>query len=88
MTPQEQVEIETIQRARLVEINANPNGRAALEEKHGQVWDSDELRQDFEVLQFAAPWLVVKRRADGVTGTLEFQHSPRFYWGFREDRGQ
>jgi hypothetical protein len=88
MTPQEQVELETLQRTRLVEINANPNGRAALEEKHGQVWDSDELRQDFEVLSFCAPWVVVKRRADGVVGSIEFQHAPRLYWGFREDRGQ
>jgi hypothetical protein len=86
MTPQEQVEL--VQRARLAEINSHPEGRALLEKQYGQVWDTDDLRRDFEVLQFAAPWLVVKRRADGVTGTLEFQHSPRFYWGFREDRGQ
>ena len=88
MTPQEQTELEAAQRVRLVEINANPNGRAALEDRHGQVWDTDELRRDFEVLTFCAPWVVVKRRADGVVGSIEFQHSPRLYWGFREDRGQ
>ena len=86
MTPQEQVEL--VQRARLAEINSHPEGRALLEKQYGQVWDTDELRKDFEVFSFAAPWVVVKRRADGVTGTLEFQHSPRLYWGFQEDRGQ
>jgi hypothetical protein len=88
MTPQEQIQLEAAQCVRLVEINANPNGRAALEDRHAQVWDTDELRRDFEVLSFAAPWVIVKRRADGVVGSLEFQHHPHMYWGFREDRGQ
>ncbi len=86
MTPQEQVEL--VQRARLAEINSHPEGRRLLEKQYGQVWDTDELRKDFEVLSFCAPWVVVKRRADGVVGSIEFQHSPRLYWGFREDRGQ
>ena len=58
------------------------------ESRHGQVWDSEEMRRDFEVLAFCAPWTVVKRRADGVTGSLEFQHAPRLYWGFQEDKRQ
>jgi hypothetical protein len=86
MTPQEQVEL--VQRARLAEINSHPEDRALLEKQYGQVWDTDELRKDFEVLSFCAPWVVVKRRADGVVGSIEFQHAPRLYWGFREDRGQ
>jgi hypothetical protein len=86
MTPQEQVEL--VQRARLAEINSHPEGRTLLEKQYGQVWDTDELRKDFEVLSFCAPWVVVKRRADGVVGSIEFQHAPRLYWGFREDRGQ
>ena len=88
MTPQEQTELEAAQRARPVEINANPNGRAALEDRHGQVWDTDELRKDFEVLTFCAPWVVVKRRADGVVGSIEFQHYPRMYFNWKRDKGQ
>jgi SNF2 family DNA or RNA helicase len=49
---------------------------------------NDVFHLNFEVLAFCAPWTVVKRRADGVTGSLEFQHVPRLYWGFQEDRGQ
>lgn len=28
----------------------------------------------------------LKRRSDGVLGTVIFQHSPRFYWSWAEDR--
>jgi hypothetical protein len=69
-------------------INSNPGSRAECEELHGQVWDAEELRRDFEVLCFAAPVVIVTRRVDGVTGSLEFQHHPRFYWEFKEDKGQ
>ena len=88
MTPQEHIELEAAQRARLREINTDPHSRAGLEQKYGQVWDSDELRRDFHVLSFAAPWVVVMRRADNRAGSLEFRHSPRLYFNFREDHGQ
>jgi len=29
---------------------------------------------------------MVRRRSDGVKGSLEFQHGPRLYWGFVEDK--
>lgn len=46
-------------------------------------WDTDELLRDFEVLfAFRAPLVVVRRRSDGVMGTLEFRHSPRVYFDF------
>lgn len=73
---------ESIRRERLAEINAEPGSRASLEQQHGQVWNTDELREEFEVLGFAAPLVVVRRRADGVKGSLEFQHNPRFYFNF------
>ena len=57
--------------------------RETLEEKYGQVWDTEELRADFEVLSFCAPCCVAKRRSDNVEGTLEFQHNPRFYHSFK-----
>ena len=82
MTPQERTELEQAQRTRLQEINVEPGNRQDAESRHGQVWDSEEMRRDFEVLGFCAPWTIVKRRPDGVTGSLEFQHVPRLYWGF------
>lgn len=77
---------ESIRREMLAEINATPGGREYLEIKHGQVWDTAQLQEDFEVLGFAAPLVAVRRRADGVKGSLMFQGSPRFYFGFETHR--
>jgi hypothetical protein len=75
-------ETETIRRQRLTEINAEPGCREALEARHGQVWSPDEMGQDFEAIGFMAPFVVVRRLADGKKGSLEFQHDPRFYFNF------
>lgn len=73
---------EPIRRQRLAEINNEPSSREALEAIYGQVWDSDQLRADFEVIGFMAPLVVVKRRSDGKKGSLEFQNEPRLYFNF------
>jgi len=67
-------------------INACPRSREALEAEHGQVWTTTELSIDFEVIGFSAPLVVVLRKSDGVIGSLFFQHSPRFYYGFEPDQ--
>jgi len=41
-----------------------------------------EMSELFTVHSFMAPFVIVTRKADGVKGTLEFTHSPRFYFGF------
>jgi hypothetical protein len=74
---------EPIRRERLVEINAEPGNRAALEAQYGQVWTTEELAEEFEVIGFMAPLAVVRRKADGVKGSVEFQHQPRFYFDFK-----
>ena len=73
---------EPARRQMLVEINAAPGSREALEAGHGRVWDTGQLQDDFDVLGFAAPLVVVRRKADGVKGSLMFQGSPRFYFKF------
>ncbi len=77
---------EQIRRNRIVEINAEPGSREALEAHYGQVWDTQQLAADFDVIGFLAPYIVVKRKSDGGKGSLEFQHHPRFYFNFVEDR--
>jgi hypothetical protein len=47
-------------------------------------WDTDALQREFEVVGFAAPYVVVIRKADRVKGTLEFTHHPRTYFNFQE----
>jgi hypothetical protein len=74
---------EGIRREMIAEINAESGCREALEIEHGQVWDRQELERDFEVVGFGAPLIAVRRRSDGMEGSLKFQHSPRFYFGFQ-----
>ena len=76
---------ESIRRQRLAEINAAPGSREALAAEHGQVWSTEELQRDFEALGFMAPYIVVRRRSDGTKGSLEFQHSDRFYFNFQPE---
>jgi hypothetical protein len=56
-----------------------------LDSETGQTWTTAELTRDFEVIGFAAPFVVVVRKADDVRGSLEFTHSPRVYFGFTPD---
>ncbi len=77
---------EGARRALVAEINCELAERATLETRYGRVWNTAELANDFEVLGFAAPFVVVKRKADNKVGSLMFQHYPRFYFSFQEDR--
>jgi hypothetical protein len=80
-------ETEPYRRQRLAEINSQPGSRESLEAQHGQVWSTQELSRDFEVVGFMAPLVVVCRRSDGKKGSLEFQHNPRFYFNFSPHEG-
>jgi hypothetical protein len=77
---------ELIRKELLATINVEPGSREALEAEHGKVWSTAELSEDFEVLGFAAPLVVVKRKCDGQKGSLFFQHRPRFFFGFEADK--
>jgi hypothetical protein len=79
-------ETEDIRKLMIAQINATPGSREYLEHKHGQVWDTSQLSEDFQVLGFMAPVVVVRRKSDGVKGSLYFQHSPRFFFGFEPHR--
>jgi hypothetical protein len=78
-------ETEDIRRKRLKAINSavetpDPDSeRKRLESRYGEVWETAQLAEEFEVLGFMAPYVVVRRKSDGRKGSLEFQHSPRFY---------
>lgn len=58
--------------------------KAALLISYKDVMTTDELRANFEVLSFMAPFVMVKRKSDGAKGTLQFTHMPRFYFDFCE----
>jgi hypothetical protein len=60
---------------------------ADLAADEGRRRTTDELRAEFEVIGFAAPFVVVRRRSDGQLGMLEFTHHPRVYFAFVPDGG-
>ncbi len=49
---------------------------------YGEVYTTDDVREKFEIIAFAAPYVVVTRKSDGKKGSMGFQHSPRFYFDF------
>ena len=73
---------EQARRALLPEMPAELLARVQQGE---QVWSARELSQEFEVLGFMAPFVVVRRRSDGKRGTLMFTHEPRYYFGWQEE---
>jgi hypothetical protein len=81
---------ENIRREMVAAINSQVESddklteRQRLEAQYGQVWDTEQATTDFEFIGFSAPYVVVQRRADGKKGSLMFQHSPRFYFQFRD----
>ena len=87
MTPV-QDETEQLRRHRIAEINSTVEShdptteRKRLEAEYGQVWDAAQLAEEFDVLGFMAPYVVVVRKSDGRKGSLEFQHVPRLYFNF------
>jgi hypothetical protein len=78
-------EIDVIEAARLKMIVDMPLELAALAMNGEKVWDTHAMRSEFDVIGFSAPLVVVKRKSDGVVGSLKFTHSPRFYFGFMAD---
>jgi hypothetical protein len=84
-------ETENIRRSMVQDINSQVQSddkteeRKRLEGLYGRVWDTDEVRAEFEIIGFMAPFVVAKRKKDNKKGSLEFQHSPRFYFNWKED---
>ncbi len=76
---------EQIRRALVSSINTEPGPRELPEMEHGQVWDTGQMTKDFNVVSFAAPFIVVRRKSDGQSGTLMFRHRPRLYFAFKEE---
>ena len=63
------------------------NQREKLEAEHGKVWDNGEARLEFEVIGYMLPLTIVRRRFDGVIGTLNSTMGRSYYfdWQPREE---
>jgi hypothetical protein len=75
-------QFDTVRRQLCESINRNPKPRELLEVLYGEVWDTSQLVQTFEVHGYMAPFAAVTRRTDNVKGSLMFQHTPRYYFSF------
>lgn len=62
-------------------ITFNPTKGANPLPAH-RCWNTAEMCEEFEVQEFAAPFCIVKRKRDGVRGSLAFTHRPRWYFDF------
>jgi hypothetical protein len=51
---------------------------------YGPTWTTEQLRADFHVEAFAAPFVIVRRKSDNKKGSLQFQHHPRIYFDWKE----
>jgi len=69
----------TIRRVQQAVINVAP-----VEELVEETWTTEELARDFDVISFMAPYVIVRRKKDGVKGSLMFKHSPRVYFNWKE----
>lgn len=79
-------ETEDIRREEMARLASEAAERTILEGRYGKVWDTQQIRDEFEVIGFMAPFVVAKRKSDGVKGSIQFQHSPRFYFNWQEDK--
>ena len=50
---------------------------------HGQIFNTQELTQNYKVLSFLAPFVQLERLDDNKIGYMMFTHNPRFYFGFQ-----
>jgi hypothetical protein len=53
-------------------------------------WNTQQLQEDFEVLGFSMGFVVVKRKSDGVVGSMTFARvgDERIYSGWVADDGK
>lgn len=70
-------------REQLAQLEDERDWRIVLEAIYGQVWDTEELKRDFNVIGFLAPIVAVHRKDNGEEGTLEFLDQPRLYFNYR-----
>jgi hypothetical protein len=76
---------ENIRKQMVAELNSDDATRAGLEQKHGQVWTTHEMLEEFDALGFLSPFILVRKKDSGERGSLMFTHSPRFYFSWKAE---
>ena len=76
---------EITRRSMVAEINHEPGSKEALQSEYGDVYDTSEAQEHFEFIGFMAPFAVVRKKSDGIKGSIMFQDYPRFYFKFQPE---
>ena len=76
---------ENVRRYMVNAINSSQKSKDDWAKEYGKVWETKDLTSEFEVISFAAPYVVAKNKLTGKKGSLLFSHSPRYYFGWLED---
>ncbi len=75
---------ENVRREMVDKINSFKRTKEELQRIYGEVYNTSELNEQFDVIGFMAPFITVRRFLDNVKGTLMFQDQPRYYFSFKE----
>ena len=66
-------------------VDLEKEWKEALQNQYDGVQDiytTNEATTKYEFIGFMAPFAMVKDRATGIKGTLQFTHRPRLYFNF------
>jgi hypothetical protein len=63
-----------------------PQSVAANLPADSPVWTTSEAQDEFKFESFLAPFAVVTQKSTGLTGSLQFCSSPRYYFAFVADQ--
>ena len=81
---QEHMDVELLMLSK--QINEAPRSREELMRLGEEVWDTDEVRENFEILGFKKPFALAINVVTGDKGSLLFQDNPRYYFGWSVSR--
>ena len=73
---------ETIRRLQQAVVNQTPTDQLPIKDR---TWTTQELQEEFDVIGFAAPYVVVSSKTTGKRGTMMFKHSPRIYFNYEDE---
>ncbi|GAF71108.1 unnamed protein product [marine sediment metagenome] len=57
--------------------------KTELVKQYGEVLNTAELQEKYEVSGFGYGMVFVKDKATGKKGAMDFDHMPRFYYNFQ-----
>lgn len=63
-----------------IESQDETKERERLKKKWGNVYNTEEVQEKFQILSYLAPYIICIEKSTKKKGVLMFQHFPRFYF--------